>query len=229
LAGKIDSKGTRTAISVAPTARKVHLPSSEKLAMRRKKRALTPKKVQALIAHEIGTHAVRAVNGERARVKILGAGLDRYVQGEEGLATYREQQENPVDDYAGLDGYFAIGLAKGLDDGTKKDFTQVFNRLVDYYLVTEETTEKNAKELAWNCSMRVFRGTTGTVPGVVFSKDLAYRQGNIAHWNAVKNESLSGIDLDSGKFDPTNPRHVAFLENLKKLNSEVEKLETKDS
>ncbi|MBY0538309.1 flavohemoglobin expression-modulating QEGLA motif protein [Patescibacteria group bacterium] len=181
--------------------------------------------IKGLIAHEIGTHGLRKKNGQQSKVLLLSSGLDRYEQGEEGLATFREQAETPTADYAGLEAYFAIGIAKGMDGGSKRNFAQVFEILTNYYLISENTDTARAKELAWSRCERIFRGTTGTVPGVVFSKDLMYREGNISHWKAVANGALDGLDLDSGKFDPTNPRHVNFLNNLKELNQKVDQLQ----
>jgi len=220
----IDKSGTRTAIAVSGDGKKVLLPTSEKLTLRSKKRQLTLSMIKGLIAHEIGTHALRKKNGQKSSILLLGSGLDRYEQGEEGLATYREQNEQPTSEPVGLDAYFAIGLAKGMDGAPKRNFTEVFEILVNYYLVTENTDIARAKELAWSRCERIFRGTTGTVPGVVFLKDLMYRHGNISHWKAVANGSLDGIDLDSGKFDPTNPRHTTFLNKLKELNKVVNQL-----
>jgi hypothetical protein len=47
-------------------------------------------RIRELIAHEIGTHVVRRIHGERSKLLLLGLGLDRYDIGEEGTATARE-------------------------------------------------------------------------------------------------------------------------------------------
>lgn len=224
----IDKAGTRTAIAIVGDSKKVKLPSSSQLEKRSTKRKLTHARIKGLIAHEIGTHALRKKNGHNSQIKLLGTGLDRYEQGEEGLATYREQKETNFNDYAGLEAYFAIGLAKGLDGGPKRNFVQVHKILTDYFTVVENTDIVRAKELAWNQCVRIFRGTTGTIPGVVFSKDLIYRHGNISHWQAMASGNLDDVDLDKGKFDPTNPRHILFLSKLTALNQEVEGLETRE-
>ena len=213
----IDEKGTRSTISVSYSQQKIYLPCTEQLSNRSKRKKLTPARIQGLIAHEIGTHVVRYVNGKQSRLKLLGTGLYQYEQGEEGLATYREQCAQSLGGYTGLEAYFSIGLAKGLDGGLLRNFAQVHAILTDYYFVIENTTLRHAKVLAWNRCLRIFRGTSGLVAGVVFTKDLIYRHGNIRHWEAVKNGTLTTINIDSGKFDPTNQQHVIFLQKLKDL------------
>lgn len=213
----IDKRGTRSSISVSYGLQKIYLPCTAQLQKRSKRKKLTPQRIQGLIAHEIGTHVKRNANGKRSCLKLLGSGLCKYEQGEEGLATYREQCAQSLSGYAGLEAYFSIGLAKGLDGWPPRDFAQVHAILSDYYFVVENTAMEHAKELAWNRCVRIFRGTSGTVPGVVFTKDLIYRHGNIKHWEAVKNGTLANVDIDGGKFDPTNNQHVTFLQKLSEL------------
>lgn len=213
----IDQKGTRSNISVSYNLQKIYLPSTRQLVNRSTRKKLTPTKIEALIAHEIGTHIVRYSNGRKSRLKLLGLGLSQYEQGEEGLATYREQCVQPTAGYAGLEAYFAIGLAKGFDGGPPRNFQQVYEVLTDYYFLHESSSLVHAKHIAWNRCVRIFRGTSGVVPGVVFTKDLIYRHGNIRHREAVKNGTISDIDVDGGKFDPTNNHHVDFLQKLNDL------------
>ena len=210
----IDSKGTRSTVSVSYDLHKIYLPSTEQLVKRSKRKRLTQARVSGLIAHEIGTHVVRKINGEESLLKLLSVGLCKYEQGEEGLATFREQQAQSLQGYSGLEAYLAIGLAMGSDGAPARDFSQVHAILTDYFLIVENTTMIQAKELAWNRCVRIFRGTSGKVPGVVFTKDLLYRHGNINHWNAVKNNALPNINLDCGKFDPTNQEQVHFLQSI---------------
>ena len=207
----VDSKGARTTISVSYGLEKIYLPSTEQLLKRSKRKRLTEARVRGLIAHEIGTHVLRKIQGEQSKVKLLSVGLSGYEQGEEGLATYREQQAQSLQGYSGLEAYFAIGLTLGCDGANARDFSQIHAILTDYFLIVENTTHEHAKELAWNRCVRIFRGTSGLVPGIVFTKDLIYRNGNMRHWEAVRNNTLPAINLDCGKFDPTQKEHIHFL------------------
>ncbi len=46
--------------------------------------------VGRLLVHEIGTHVIRAANGEQQPLSLLGLGVGRYLETEEGLAAYQE-------------------------------------------------------------------------------------------------------------------------------------------
>ncbi len=210
----VDSKGARSTISVSYDLHKIYLPSTEQLLQRSKRKRLTSARVRGLIAHEIGTHVIRKINGENSALKLLSVGLHHYEQGEEGLATYREQQAQSLQGYSGLEAYFAIGLALGADGAPPRNFSEIHAILTDYFIILENTTIERAKELAWNRCVRIFRGTSGMVPGVVFTKDLMYRHGNIRHWELIKNNSMPAIDIDCGKFDPTDLTQVHFLQSI---------------
>lgn len=209
----IDATGERFNIAVSKESKTVKLPSSEQLQYRPASRKLTPERVRGLIKHELGTHAVRNENGLRSDLKLLSVGFDRYETGEEGLATYREQQEAGTNDYAGFDGYFAAGLAKGLDGHAERNFREVYDILLAYYQVCESAPVEKAQQMAWNRTLRTFRGTTGDIPGVIFTKDILYRKGNKLTHELFNDDTVNieSLGLDMGKFDQTNGRHVQAL------------------
>ncbi len=217
----IDSTGKRNHISVNGGVKKIRIPNSEQLALRIGSKKLTKQKILGLIEHEIKTHALRHHNGSRSELKLLGTGLRNYIEGEEGLATYREQQETKVDDYAGFSLYFAAGLAKGLDGGGERAFAAVHKILKDYFLVNETgVTESAAAQSAWNVCLRIFNGTPGNIPGVIFSKDTVYRKGNIATWQLMNAHSSDDFELtlsilDFGKFDQTNERQRQVVASVR--------------
>jgi len=120
----IEAENSKTAVSVSQEDMAVKIPAE---------RTFTRKKVVSLIAHEIFTHVLRRENGERSKLKLLGLGLDRYEAGDDGVATMREQAiTGKVDDFRGIDGMLAIGLAQGID-GQPRDFREVYNILEKYY------------------------------------------------------------------------------------------------
>jgi hypothetical protein len=221
---EIDKKNERQNFAVSLSKKKVLLPAEEKLKLRTEEGKLTLQKIRGLIVHELGTHALRNHNGSRSKLQLLSVGMDRYEVGEEGLATYRDQQETGKSDYAGFDNYFAASLAKGLDGGGERTFAQVFKILLDYYLVCDNADFNKARELAWKKCVRIFRGTTGDVPGVIFTKDIIYRKGNIATYKLMEKEGAEKIDFNVGKFDPANPRHVAVLIEFGILDKDLEML-----
>ena len=183
--------------------------SFAKLAVRAK--PLTPNALLGLIAHEIGTHVVRQARGAASQLQLLSLGLAGYEAGEEGLAMYREQQFTGFTDFAGVEAYRAAGLAYGLDGHEPRSFRHAFEVLVDYFLIVRQVDTETAQILAWKRCLRTFRGTPGGIPGCVFTKDIVYRDGNIATWVQMQDGTYNGIDLDAGKFDQTNPDHRALV------------------
>ncbi len=170
----------------------------------------------ALIAHEIDTHIMRRETGARSSLRLLELGLDRYEGGEEGVATMRQQRiegtEKSQNAYAGFIGHLAISLAMGMD-GKKRNFRQVFDIIKRYHQVMGKEKE-DAERLAWNTTVRTFRGTTCQTPGACFTKDIIYREGNARVWSLVHENSGEVRRFSVGKYDPTNPRHVWVLDQL---------------
>ncbi len=217
----IDPK--RTGISVNQEKKTVQIPPG---------RTMPTAELKGLIAHEIGTHTARRLNGERTKLRLLGLGLDRYEGGEEGIATLREQAlSGEADDYSGFDGHFAISLASGLD-GHPRDFRQTYDFLFHYYRiknlargVSRDDAEKKASHSAWIRSVRTFRGTDSQTPGTCFTKDIIYREGNIAVWETLNRKEPEMHRWNVGKYDPSNPRHIWVLDELGITDADIEKLD----
>lgn len=192
------------------------------------KRILKKTNLESLIEHEIGTHVLRRERGEKSKLRLLGLGLDRYSRGDEGIATFREQQILGATEFAGLDGHLAIALALGVD-GKKRDFRQVFEILRDFYFIKSSKSTVEARESAtnsaWNRCVRTFRGTTCKTPGACFTKDMVYREGNIGIWALSRENSPELGRISVGKYDPINPRHIWILNQLGITNSALEDLE----
>ena len=221
----IDDQTSRTAIGVSQEEKQVKIPQG---------RSVGKSRLVGLIVHEIGTHVARRVNGERSRLKLLGLGLDRYEIGEEGVATMREQAlAQKADDFRGLEGHLAIGLAVGLD-GQRRDFRQVYEVLEKHYLLNNLTKGKGfdealekAQNSAWNNTVRTFRGTDCRTPGVCFTKDIIYREGNIGVWTVVRSNPEEMAHFNIGKYDPSNSRHLWILEQLGITDKDLCELEDK--
>lgn len=209
---RINIDYNRTAVGVNQENESVNIPSD---------RTVSRKKLCGLILHEIGTHVARRINGKNSRLRLLEIGLDRYESGEEGVATMREQAlSGEVDDFKGLDGHLAISLSLGLD-GQARDFRQVYDILERYYLFKNLISKKDylksfekAQNTAWNRCVRTFRGTDCITPGVCFTKDIVYREGNIGVWDIIDNNPEEMIKFNIGKYDPTSSRHLWVLTQL---------------
>lgn len=193
----------------------------------------TQQRLKELILHELGTHVRRRLNGERTKLQLLGLGLDRYDKGEEGAATLAEQSIQPnTDDYGHMDRHFGISLAVG-QDGVKRDFRQTFEILKQYYyferlrkgLTGTNASIEKASEQAYGMCVRIFRGTDCKTPGVAFTKDLLYAEGNIGVWDVVGKEPKDIVKLYIGKFDIANERHISILTKLGIIEEDIQAVE----
>ena len=220
----VDAPGERTTFNTNHDLCTVFIPSDADIAMR--KYALTPERVEALIAHEIGTHVTRRARGEHSPLSLLGVGLAEYLRGEEGIATYVEQQVDGTRHFAGGLGYLCVGWAIGID-GTPRTFRGLYDVLYPYLVVSalehalqyqdavdvDKVLARSARQ-AWARCVRVFRGTSGTTPGACFTKDIVYLEGNIAIWQLVSQDPTWVDRFSLGKYDPANEEHVSLLRDL---------------
>ncbi|HMS92265.1 MAG TPA: DUF1704 domain-containing protein [Candidatus Saccharibacteria bacterium] len=222
----IDTSSAK-AVSISPE-QKAKIPES---------RTIEYKNLLALIAHEIGTHVARRVNGNRSRLMLLGMGLDRYISGEEGVATMREQvikNDDVVEEFAGINYHLGISFAQGLD-GTKRSFSGVHEMLTKRRylerLLDGQDPDKAlrlARVNAYNDCVRIFRGSDCETPGVVFSKDLAYREGNIGVYQLINTQEgqQEMLRFSVGKYDPSNQRHIWILDQLGITEADLDYLQT---
>ncbi len=219
----VDTNNKLTGVRTDQASKVIEIPSDEKI----KERAISKNKLHGLVEHEIKTHALRRHNGEHSKLKLLGLGLDRYIKGEEGVATYAEQQVTGAKEFAGIPKYFAITVAKGFD-GKPRDFRETFKVMKNYYLVVfkdGEDLNKRAEISAWKDCVRIFRGTTGKTPGAVYTKDLAYFTGNKDIWHLVSKNSDVVNTFSIGKFDSTNKEHLYLLSKLGILDGDLIQIE----
>lgn len=212
----IDNIGSRQNFSASQETKTIYIPNTIKLY----KRSIIPtnNNIRALIAHELGTHAMRRENGENSQLRLLGLGLDRFLKGEEGLASYNYHQIEGANDFAAFRSHFSISLACGLD-GKKRNFREVYEILKLYLLaslegkLTKELLNK-IESISWNTCVRCFRGTSCKTPGAVFTKGHIYREGNIEIYKLIKSNSKEVKRFMCGKYDPSNPRHTQILDKL---------------
>lgn len=174
------------------------------------------------IGHE-ARHVIEAVNGMRQPLRLLGIGLDRNEKGSEGRAVIGEQVPyETIEEFATtlrwqdiMRRHLAISLAHGLA-GQEMDFKSTFrvingiDRLWERTKMPEDmdAADTKADKRSWDLLVRIMRG------GRVYLKDKVYLEGNVACWK-VAQEQPELIDYgDLGKFDITNPRHLALLQGL---------------
>lgn len=174
----------------------------------------------AVLVHELGTHLLRRINGEKQRLQLLGIGLDKYDKGEEGIAAIREQVLTKKFNLKMAEYYYAISLVYGLD-GDTKDFRNLFAIMKQYYLCKNECLgddfdKSNAKanNQAWELCVRVFRGTDCKSKGICFTKDLIYLEGYLSVCKIINEHPGEIKRFNIGTYDPSNPRHIILLDKL---------------
>lgn len=179
------------------------------------------------IGHEV-RHILEGVNGERQSLQLFAQGLDRYEKGNEGRAVLGEQVV--YDSFKKFSSllrwqdimrrHFAISLAEGLA-GEEMSFSRVFevvnniDRLWERSKKPEDIVAADAKadKRTWDLMTRIMRGMDGQ--GGAYLKDITYLEGNLAVW-AVAEQHPELIEAgDLGKFDISNPRHIAIAQHFK--------------
>lgn len=173
------------------------------------------------ILHEVGVHAGRSINAEKAGWLSAAYGQDGYLDFEEAFATALEDAYEGVCEQRGEAHYLAAGFALGLDNHESREFRGVYEIMWRYeYLKAAKEGKPISKEDAESKSftnrMRIFRGTSTKDRGVIYSKDLAYFNGQELVWPLlakVKNQQ----DLDiffAGKLDLTRPDHLNIAQDI---------------
>jgi len=207
----------RKRFSVNIAKKLIHIPDDEFLQQRT--HLLTESRVVGIAEHEIGVHVRRAHEGFKQPLKLLSLGLAKYLKGEEGVASYVQQQIDGAKEFYGFDRYMAASLAVGMD-GIPRDFRSVYTLMYDYYLLSIDNTEnceEKAMHAAWDVCVRIFRGSSGEGVGTIFTRDIVYLEGNIGIWHAIADKPHIFRSLFIGKYDPLNESHVNALQALEIL------------
>lgn len=168
-------------------------------------------RVAAMFAHEIGTHVYRREEGKKSKLQLLSIGFAKYQKAEEGIALVRENASVGIYGLrGGFDKYLALAYSGGLIDGEKKDFSQTFKFLKEYYYCRhgyrhlDSKSELLAVDRAWLSTVRVFRGGNPAVPGNCFYRDKIYREGLFNTLKLLENNPEQLENSHLGKFDPGN-------------------------
>lgn len=187
--------------------------------------------------HEIGSHLLERLNGERSPLKILVRGMDRYELGNEGRAVIREQVPYETFDEFGklvrwrdiLRRHIAISYATGVGEDSSHSSSEVYQLIntIDTMYQTKLTPDdldaatQKAQQKTDTLLLRVLKGTDGT--SGAFLKDIVYLEGNIASWVTAAESPEAISDGDMGKHDINNPNHVRLLRKVGVLQHDVTK------
>ncbi len=169
----------------------------------RKDATFTENRLTALLVHEIGTHVFRFENGKRQKFRLFERGTAGYLETEEGLAIYNQNQLGlPLGEKFLTPALLvvAIFLAK------KMGFRELFEILQQTYSLSDE--------VAWKLCVKAKRGTADQSKPGSFTKDLAYFKGERAIEKFVEN----GGDIQSLYIGKVT---IADLKALKKFDDMV--------
>ena len=163
-------------------------------------------RLSALIVHELGTHAMRAIPYQSQEIKPFATSLPDNETFDEGIAGCVEQALKGEYRDFGVDHYINIGLAtfKGMN------FREVYDFQMGLKKLTGEDTSK-----VLNAVQRCFRGT-GELPN---NKDLAYYNGVDRVWRYIEEhiddpELFDALFL-SGKTDIENPGQESLVYEMR--------------
>ncbi|HPO06196.1 MAG TPA: DUF1704 domain-containing protein, partial [Candidatus Gracilibacteria bacterium] len=168
--------------------------------------------LKALIRHEIETHVFRLENAKLQNYRIWQRGTAGYLQTEEGLAIF---QQNQLPIPLGEKIYWPAWRLMGVILGLKMGFKDLFWILQSEYNLSPES--------AWKTAVKVKRGYENTAQVGAFSKDAIYflgyqevktfwEQANLEDKKALYSAKMKISDLDLwkslnhqvGKFFPSN-------------------------
>ncbi len=151
------------------------------------------KKLIKLIVHEIETHVLRKKSAEKQETILLlkRSTLPNYIETEEGLAIYNQQQLVGIEPQDPKDLSYIL-RALGVCWAKERDFRSTYEKLKKisarvYKKARYDQWEDQAEKLAWGTCVRIFRGINNTEKeGNYNPLILRYFRGNLAVWDYVK-------------------------------------------
>ncbi|OGJ50279.1 hypothetical protein A2335_04150 [Candidatus Peregrinibacteria bacterium RIFOXYB2_FULL_32_7] len=142
----------------------------------------TENRLKAIIVHEIETHIFRLENGRRQKYGLFEIGTPGYLETEEGLAIYN--QENLNIPLGGKHIRFAMA-AIAIYLGKKMTFCELFHYLKATFHLNDD--------LAWKICVKTKRGLNDTKIKTSFTKDIVYFTGYQKVKNFLENDTENKI------------------------------------
>ena len=159
--------------------------------------SLPPSRVEALLAHEVGTHLVTYYNGRMQPFQQLYSGLPNYEELQEGLAVLAEYLVGGLSNSRLRQLAARVVAVRLVTEGAS--FDETFDSLCEDYCFTKRT--------AYNITMRVYRGGGLT-------KDAVYLRGLQSILRYVK----KGGDLTPLMVGKMGIEHIPIINELQLRN-----------
>lgn len=194
--------------------------------------AAPPEQVKGSFTHEALIHIGQRLNGNKQSAE-LGSGLPDSLDTQEGLGVFAEYAVTGKIPPKNIDRYVDVALALGLIDGKPKTRQELvrfagLREELRSEIVDDKRAEDEITKSVYTHVNRIYRGSLGNEYIGVFTKDIAYQNGFMTIGNFIAKKLAGGETPDSifdylmqGKFDPTNPKHVAYVDDLQKSNNKV--------
>lgn len=198
---------------------------SKKILVGMRRASVQPQQLKSLFSHEVLVHGLRGVNGRKVS-KELGTGLPGYLDAEEGFGVFVEYaisgkvSEKNIDRY--VDVAYALGQIDGKEHTRQELLDHAMQRAIDRNSQSEikKSMEDIEKEIYAHVN-RIYRGSLGNEHVGVYTKDISYHKGFIDMGRYVKGQIDEGKTIEEifsflsmGKFDPTNPQHLAYIDEV---------------
>lgn len=197
----------------------------------------TPAHIRAVLAHEVEERILRYEAGQKSCLKLLGIGLQNYVEAEEVFTPYGfVAPDMPLADEEHIM-LIAMGLALGILDGVPRSFRAVFMLVRAAFYLYEHQTGKQDKEdelrlhkagyRAYRLCLRMYRGgLSPDMPLWCYTKDYAAIRGrrSIAHTLRTHKEAYNQRFLNllrAGRIS-LKRHHLAALQDLNCCTSVIE-------
>lgn len=146
-----------------------------------------PYELRKTIVHEVATHALRAVNGEKSGVHVLAkANVPNYLLVEEGLAMFNEELMNVLTE---KDLRNRAAMVWAISIGKNMSFRNLYSALLALF----------PKKQAFDLTYRVKRGLGDTSKPGIYSKDLVYLRGFLKVRRKIKAHPSLYNTLYAGK------------------------------
>lgn len=202
-------------------------PGEKKIIVGVNRASVTPSQLKGLFAHEALLHAQRAVNGKK-QSKEMGSGLPGYLDAEEGIGVFFEYSITGKIPEKNIDRYVDIALALGQIDNVEHTRQELLDFATTRALLRnelkpedEKQSDEDVQKSVYAHINRIYRGSLGDENVGVFTKDIAYHKGFLDMGKYILNEIENGKSVEditdflvSGKFDPTNQKHLEYIASL---------------
>lgn len=198
------------------------VPPNKKIVVGMKRSSVEPKQLIGLFGHEVLVHGLRGLNGGKVS-KEFGRGLPDYLDSEEGFGVFVEYALTGVIPQKNIDRYIDIAYALGQIDGKEHSRKELINIAMQRAVArndraeTKKSIEDIEKDVFAHVN-RIYRGSLGNEHIGIFTKDISYHKGFVEIGQYIQDQLDVGKTIEeiftflsSGKFDPTNQRHLEYL------------------